>query len=209
MAISIPIRIAFSSDVFIPLGSFWFFFELAVDLFFMVDIGLNFLTGYHNNEGMLEIDRRQIAQLYLRGWFLIDLVSCLPANYIVAIVQLSRKEEPSESAADYLRALKSLRLMRMAKMLRVVQVSRLVDQCESPPPPPLPPPSHSSSVVDASPRGSALRRIELRCHADKEVLGVDGTKLQNMVGTMSILWTIFFTAHCVGCLWLWPRRNHR
>jgi hypothetical protein len=51
------------------------------DIFFIVDVILNFFCGYYK-EGVLILNRREIISNYLRGWFAFDLLSSFPYSFI-------------------------------------------------------------------------------------------------------------------------------
>ena len=72
----VPLRVCFGVDI--DLWSATFFIEAIVDLFFIVDVGLNFRTAYYDENGLRESRPEYIAKHYMQGWFPIDLVSCLP-----------------------------------------------------------------------------------------------------------------------------------
>jgi hypothetical protein len=62
---------------------------IAVDVYFIVDIGMNFRTAYFDNRGMIVIDKVRIAKEYLRTWFIIDFVTCVSITCNRAIALLS------------------------------------------------------------------------------------------------------------------------
>jgi hypothetical protein len=66
VATVVPYRICF--DVAIPLGSTPFWIDAFIDLFFIVDVVLNFRTAYYLPTGFLETDLRQIRKHYIRTW---------------------------------------------------------------------------------------------------------------------------------------------
>jgi hypothetical protein len=70
------------------------------------------------------IYRREIAVHYLRGWFAIDFVSCLPIQYI------SKAIEGGGSSVD-LSFMKAFRLLRMSKMLRLARLKRIMIKYEN------------------------------------------------------------------------------
>jgi hypothetical protein len=53
-----------------------------VDLFFAVDIVMTFSTGYIDEYNDIEYDCRKVLINYITGWFIIDLVSILPIDFI-------------------------------------------------------------------------------------------------------------------------------
>ena len=73
---AVPLRVCFGVGV--ALWSPTFFVEVIVDLFFVVDVALNFRTAYYDEHGLRESRPKYIAAKYMKGWFLIDVVSCLP-----------------------------------------------------------------------------------------------------------------------------------
>ena len=56
---------------------------IIIDIIFFIDIILNFLTAYFDNEDNLIVDKKKIVINYLTGWFLLDLLSTLPFDQIL------------------------------------------------------------------------------------------------------------------------------
>lgn len=55
------------------------------------DLIMNFFVAYENPvTGELITDHRKIANKYLRGWFIIDLLATFPSDYIVKAVQVRK-----------------------------------------------------------------------------------------------------------------------
>ena len=57
-----------------------------VDAIFIIDIVINFFLPFrasHREGGMMVYDNLRIAKAYLRGWFALDFVTCLPLDLIV------------------------------------------------------------------------------------------------------------------------------
>jgi len=52
--------------------------DSVVDVVFFVDILLNFHMTFVGSAGEVVSDPRIIRMNYLKGWFIIDLLSCLP-----------------------------------------------------------------------------------------------------------------------------------
>jgi hypothetical protein len=73
---AVPLRVCFGVEV--ALWSSTFFVETVVDLFFVVDVALNFRTAYYDEHGLRESRPNYIAAKYMKGWFPIDVVSCMP-----------------------------------------------------------------------------------------------------------------------------------
>lgn len=89
----------------------WYYIDLILDGSFFLDILITFNSAFYDNFGVLVSRRRQVTLKYLKSWFAIDLVSCIPFNLI------------SGSKKGYNSLLRLARLPRLAKLLRL---SRLV-----------------------------------------------------------------------------------
>ena len=58
--------------------------DRVVDAFFVADVAVNFRSAYRDNEtGRLVFEPAEAARRYARSWLLIDIVTCLPINYIM------------------------------------------------------------------------------------------------------------------------------
>ena len=106
---TVPLRVCFSVDIKLWTLAFWV--ELLVDLFFICDVVLNFRTSFYDANGFRENRPKRIMWHYLRGWFLIDFVSCLPYGYVQYFLP-----EGSDSNASQLKAIKAVRLMKITKV---------------------------------------------------------------------------------------------
>jgi CRP-like cAMP-binding protein len=111
---TVPLRICFGMAV--RPGSLAFSFDVAVEIIFVIDVVLNFRTAFVDATGVLEERPRKIAKHYLQGWFLPDILSCLPIQYIAE----------DASAGSGAKAAKALRLVRLTKMLRLSKVKEII-----------------------------------------------------------------------------------
>lgn len=66
IAVIVPYRIGFDDNV--KLWSFFFFFDLSIDIYFVVDLCLNFRTAVITMEGVILCTPTEIADNYMRGW---------------------------------------------------------------------------------------------------------------------------------------------
>ena len=62
--------------------TFLFYFDALVDLLYFVDLILNFCMAYEDADKKLETRLKKIAINYLRSWFFLDFLSCIPFQYI-------------------------------------------------------------------------------------------------------------------------------
>ena len=53
-----------------------------MDLFFLFDLVLNFNTAVKSRRGVWYLRRRDIAKLYMKGYFVLDFSSCIPFDMV-------------------------------------------------------------------------------------------------------------------------------
>ena len=83
VAFAVPYRMGFDADAY---GG-WYVLEFLVDLYFWIDVGFGFCTAYWehgevDDEVRYVTDLTKIKNKYLRTWFLVDLLACLPVEYV-------------------------------------------------------------------------------------------------------------------------------
>jgi len=128
VAIAVPYRIGFGVDV--PVASPMFWFEVFVDLYFVLDIIINFRTGFRDSEGEMVVDSKAVAMAYLKNWFVLDVVACLPITYVELIFKAAGVGEGGGGGGAQLKALKILRLLRLAKMLRLAKIKAVIKRLD-------------------------------------------------------------------------------
>ena len=119
-SVIIPWRVTFGHVAF----GWMFWFEMFLDLLFIIDVILNFLTAYRNEEGRLVTDYRSIARRYLRSWFLPDIISALPLELLVVAFGSFTITSSGILAA---RSLKLFRLFRLLSLFRLSRISRTLE----------------------------------------------------------------------------------
>lgn len=133
ISIAVPLRVCF--DIKVPVWSLSFWLDNIVDLYFIVDLGLQFRTSFERKDGMMEDDARAIAERYLKTWFAVDFISCIPVQYIDMLmaddsgdtsVSVGEPATGKDASGSEFKALKALRLVRMSKMLRLAKVKRIL-----------------------------------------------------------------------------------
>jgi len=65
----------------------------AVDGFFLVDIFVNFSSAASLDDIEIEEDRKKIALMYMKSWFLIDLLSIMPFDILYSLTSESLAQE--------------------------------------------------------------------------------------------------------------------
>ena len=79
IAILMPFRLAFYEIVWYDA---WTVVELGVDGLFIIDMFVNILSSYVNQENQLERKWTSIAWSYIKGWLILDLFACIPFGLI-------------------------------------------------------------------------------------------------------------------------------
>ena len=77
ISIFVPYLIAFVESDLNNLG-FWQYGSAIVNTIFFIDMLLEFITAVHDDEMNLIVNREIITRKYLRKWFCIDLLTCIP-----------------------------------------------------------------------------------------------------------------------------------
>ncbi|KAK9738538.1 PAS domain [Popillia japonica] len=109
-AIMVPYNVAFknktSEDVSLLVV------DSIVDVIFFIDIVLNFHTTFVGPGGEVVSDPKIIRMNYLRSWFIIDLLSCLPYDVFNAF------DHDEDGIGSLFSALKVVRLLRLGRVVR-------------------------------------------------------------------------------------------
>ena len=98
-----------------------------VDAIFILDMGVHFFLPYrasHAEGGMMVYDNKRIAKAYLKGWFAIDFVTCIPLDLIV----MSAMDATGESGSVDYTSFRLLRMLRIMKLARIVRASRIINR---------------------------------------------------------------------------------
>ena len=130
VALVVPYRTGFGLIICHKYTPFAFWFEVFVDVYFILDIVINFRTAFWDVNQELIIEPKAICFEYLKTCFFIDLAACFPITYIELLVSPSVQhddnnepvnwdpEEPcgSGQAGGKFKLLKIIRLLRLAKV---------------------------------------------------------------------------------------------
>jgi len=103
--------------------TFAFYFKMVTDIWFLVDLMLNFRTGWVTEDGKIILHVTKVRRLYLRFWFWIDLISIIPFDTLVEFVQLEKAD--NLDAIVLTRYLKNIRFAKILTILRVFRGSRI------------------------------------------------------------------------------------
>ncbi|KAF0683682.1 Aste57867_24244 [Aphanomyces stellatus] len=112
--VAIPYILAFTTDNGDPSTNQ---FNLIMSGVFAVDMVLNFFTVIVDPEKGFITDLRVIRNHYLRGWFVLDLLSTVPFDTIVFLAAPDHN-----SSFKFIGVLKASRLPRLARVLSLVRI---------------------------------------------------------------------------------------
>ena len=106
-----PYRIAFIEN---QMFDEWFFIDLFIDVLFFIDVIVNLVSAYYDQEGQLVTSRYIIFINYLTSWMIIDILACIPFNLI------NTGDEPGSDNSNQL-----VRLMRLPRLYRLIRVAKI------------------------------------------------------------------------------------
>ena len=131
-AFSIPIRVSFDFELSTSFAAF----ELAIDIFFIVDIFVNFRTGYIDDGESFHVEMcpSKICKRYAKSWLLVDILAAIPFNLFFG--------DNSGNADRLPRMLRMPRLVRILRLLRLVKLLKLVQAID--------PNDHDSSAAGSA-----------------------------------------------------------
>ena len=99
-----------------------FIINRVVDVAFVLDIFLTFLTPYREGDRIVD-DNLSIIARYLRGWFIVDLVSVVPYDLLAVLIK--------SNGVEHLKSSRVLRLLRLARVLRIFRARRVFQKFEA------------------------------------------------------------------------------
>uniref|UniRef100_A0A8C4EXQ9 Potassium voltage-gated channel, subfamily H (eag-related), member 5b n=1 Tax=Dicentrarchus labrax TaxID=13489 RepID=A0A8C4EXQ9_DICLA len=134
-AIMVPYNVSFKTK---QNNIVWLVLDSVVDVIFLVDIVLNFHTTFVGPGGEVISDPKLIRMNYLKTWFVIDLLSCLPYDIINAFenvdevrsfwmtlsvvisssLRLPPPGPPPQGISSLFSSLKVVRLLRLGRVAR-------------------------------------------------------------------------------------------
>lgn len=103
-----------------------FLINRFVDFCFFFDMFIQMRTPYKDSEtGRIVRSRKQIIMHYLKTWFIIDLLSIFPFEFLGAAFSPSTSTTTAQSdSGSKLLLLRFLRLARLLKLLRIFRANK-------------------------------------------------------------------------------------
>jgi len=125
LAIMTPFFLGFAWDVDRRFNMDLLYFESFIDLVFILDIFLNFRTGYVTLVGDVEYRTYHVAKNYVCSWFVIDFSSGIPFS-LFSLLDSSSSSSDTGSWIGSLKILKMSRTLRALRLFRFLKVSKIL-----------------------------------------------------------------------------------
>ncbi|CEG39547.1 voltage-gated ion channel superfamily [Plasmopara halstedii] len=112
----VPYTIAFGdSDLW-----YWFLFNKTTDAIYLLDVALNFRTGYVEDTEII-MDSRLVAKHYFKSWFIVDLIGSIPIEYIITVKTAGISSVERKAFKASVKYMKLPKLFRVARLIKFVQ----------------------------------------------------------------------------------------
>ena len=120
VCIVVPFRLAFYPEQ----GLTWTIVYAVMDVMFLGDIIITFFTSVSDDRTCTEVvDRKQIAIIYLKGWFWIDSISIFPFDLVA---QFGSQASATSNVNNIVRFSKIGKLYKLIRMTRLVKVAKVL-----------------------------------------------------------------------------------
>ncbi|CAD8200826.1 unnamed protein product [Paramecium octaurelia] len=104
-------------------------FSNIMDYYFLVDIVLQFQTGYYN-KGNYIYQRRKIALNYLKLWFWLDLISSFPYDGIISLTLEESNQKDVQRNTQIIKIMRILRFVKVIRLMRALKLKKIINQIE-------------------------------------------------------------------------------
>ena len=111
-----PYNIAFAPEVDTK-ETFWDYLdqEVIVDFFFFIDIVFNFFFAFYDSDYEMIDSKKEIARVYVKGWFSVDLLAIVPFDKLFAV-------QGYNGLARILRLPKIYKLIKITRLVRMLKI---------------------------------------------------------------------------------------
>ena len=118
----VPFTIGFATNA----NGFLYVFDILKDIFFFMDLILNFITAFYDKNGNLIRVPKIIARHYVSTkLFYFDLITALPIPLVADLII-----HQDDTHANLLRLLRFLRFLRLIRVLKAVKLLRIYHKVE-------------------------------------------------------------------------------
>ncbi|EGZ21358.1 hypothetical protein PHYSODRAFT_491451 [Phytophthora sojae] len=99
---------------------YWYAFNKITDAIYLLDVVLNFRTGYVEDTEIV-MDSRLVAKHYIQSWFFVDLIGSIPVEYIISANTAGFSGVERKAFKASVKYLKVPKLFRVARLIKFVQ----------------------------------------------------------------------------------------
>jgi len=115
-----PVNMAFDKE----LGNEWDWILGFMDFLFLIDCIVIFNSAIDDEDFRIVEDRKLIACIYLKGWFLIDIMAIIPFDFIIMAVV--NDPTGSNSSANLNKMIRVVRIGRIYKLIKLTKLLRIM-----------------------------------------------------------------------------------
>lgn len=103
----------------------WFVIDIILSGVFLFDFLFTLNTAFHDFDGKLITSRKSIFFNYLKGWLIIDLVSCFPLDLLQYFINPNGQRAAYNNLSKLIRLKSIPRLFRLSKVLVLFKNSKV------------------------------------------------------------------------------------
>mmetsp|Transcript_27100 Transcript_27100/g.78635 ORF Transcript_27100/g.78635 Transcript_27100/m.78635 type:complete len:731 (+) Transcript_27100:68-2260(+) len=107
----------------------WWLFDKMIYYIFCVDLVVNFFFAYEDENGNEVLCMRRIAKEYLRTYFVINLLGCIPEDLLEYIIG---SDDAPVALNQGARSIRLTRVSRLARLVRLARLGKLANLRKSP-----------------------------------------------------------------------------
>lgn len=123
--IELPIEVGFKWRQSFDTDNVSSLINALIDFFFGLDIIFNFFTTYfHSTTGEEISEKKAIAKNYVKGQFLLDLLSTIPFDNLAALFLAN----PDSSDAEHLQTISMLKTIRVFRLSKLIAFLNATDE---------------------------------------------------------------------------------
>ena len=103
------------------------YFDVILDVFFLLDIVVSFNLGFFDHGGDYIDDRKKVALAYMKGSFLFDLITSFPVSFfeLSAVAACANLDEgQTVDGGSQLRIIRVIKPMRWFKIMRLAKLGK-------------------------------------------------------------------------------------
>lgn len=117
-AVYVPFQIGITDGQLVYQAGYAFLVFTFINIIFIFDTAINFYRVYFDNRGRPVINGNRIKMHYLKGWFVIDLLACLPVDIIYRFINTN-----IGGGINVMAFVNMLRVFRLLRAYRIVQTN--------------------------------------------------------------------------------------